>query len=316
MSHGGICLYGGRKVLLPDAVPEGLVGRWTFDAVKPLDTSGHHNHAKGVAAAGPGVGTRGASASFTGRDPLEVPHSASFASKEFAVTFWVYLANAPASTGVDRFCPLLHKGQLNSDMSPSLQVNTRSRFFRLMQATDSAEHPDGEAIVSAARLPVQRWTHVAIVRKAHGMQLWINGVLEGEKFGTAATILNEGPLFVGGVPWFRDQCGLNVLIDELRFFARTISRDEIAAEAAPAMGGIEPGFMHFGCKECSVVKASESCREGYHLCTGMELHTGGYQAARTMGYLDWTSRVWTHGNIKEEGIADKLGVGLCCTDER
>jgi len=316
MANGGICLFGGRKVLLPDAHPKGLVGHWTFDQVKPIDTSGNYNHGKNSIPPGPGVGARGASALFNGFDYVEVPHSPSFAAQEFAVTFWAFLSHAPVAHGADRLCPLLHKGKVNNDHAPSLLLNTRTRALKFVVSTDSDEHPSGEFVESNARMPVQRWTHFALVRKAHGLQLYVNGILDAEKTPTAATVLNEGPLYIGAVPWLRDTCNLNVLIDEVRFYSRTLDHDEVQAEAAPALGGIEPGFMHFGCSDCTVEKAAESCRDGYHLCTAMELHTGGYQVARTMGFVDWTSHVWTHAALKEEANKEALGVGLCCTDQR
>ena len=42
---GALCVFGGKKVVLPDATQPGLTGRWTFDEVKPIDSSGNGNHA-------------------------------------------------------------------------------------------------------------------------------------------------------------------------------------------------------------------------------------------------------------------------------
>lgn len=317
MANGGICLFNGRKVLLPDAAPKGMVGHWTFDAIKPLDNSGNYNHGRNPIPPGPGVGSIGSSAMFNGFDYVQIPHSRSFTSEEYAVSFWVYLTHQPVTNGPGRQCPLLHKGGTGEEMSPALTLATDSRKLRFVQTTDSDEFPDGEFIQSHARMPVQRWAHFALVRKAHAMQLWVNGILEDERASGAKTILNDGPLYIGSVPWLRDQCNLRTYIDEVRFYARPLTRDEIQAEAAPALGGVEPAFLHFGCDDCAVVKAAESCREGYHLCTAMELHTGGYQAARTMGYIDWaTPRVWTHSMLKDDSAKDQTGVGLCCTDQR
>ena len=105
-------MFEGRKVLLPDATPKGLVAHYTFDEIKVLDSSGNSNHAKYAIPAGPGVGGKGASAMFNGFDSVEVPHSPSFDSKVFSVSFWMYLYKDPAASvrhGA-KWCPILQKG--------------------------------------------------------------------------------------------------------------------------------------------------------------------------------------------------------------
>ena len=69
-----------------------------------------------------------------------------------------------------------------------------------------------------------------------------------------------------------------VYVDEVRFFGRAITKPEVQAEAAPALGGIPPSFTQLGYSSCPLAKAkSESCPDGMHLCTEMELHSGAYQ---------------------------------------
>jgi hypothetical protein len=46
VAAGSLCLANGEKVLLPDAVPKGMNGRWSFDDNRGLDSSGKRNHAK------------------------------------------------------------------------------------------------------------------------------------------------------------------------------------------------------------------------------------------------------------------------------
>ena len=50
--NGAICLFNGRKVLLPDAVPKDMVAHWTFDEMKVVDSSGSRNHARNPIPAG------------------------------------------------------------------------------------------------------------------------------------------------------------------------------------------------------------------------------------------------------------------------
>merc|ERR1711907_734343 len=95
VAAGGICLANGEKILLPDAVPKSMVGRWTFDDNKALDSSGKRNHAKNSIPSGPGVSSRGNSARFNGFDLVEVPHHDSMNAQTFSMSFWFYLIKDP-----------------------------------------------------------------------------------------------------------------------------------------------------------------------------------------------------------------------------
>ena len=99
------------------------------------------------------------------------------------------------------------------------------------------------------------------------------------------------------------------MIDEMRVYSRPITVDEIQAEAAPALGGTRPTFLHLGCVDCVLEAARKSCDKDYHLCTSMELHTAGYHVARTMGYVDWRTHVWTHADAEARAEADAADEG-------
>lgn len=336
IAEGSICLFNGKKVLMADATPKSLIGHWSFDEAKVLDSSGNANHGKNSIPAGPGFGGHGSSAMFNGFDWAEIPHSPSFNSKEYSITFWMFLYKDPA-TAVrhgSRWCPILHKGKSNDEKSPSLVVNSKTREMRFVSTTGNTQAPDGEEVLSFARVPVRRWVHVALVRQEAKSLLYINGILDAANATVGKTTTNTGPLYVGGVPWLSDACHLSSYVDGLRFYSRDLSVDEIQAEAAPALGGIEPGFVRLGCLSCSLSEAGEKCPADYHLCTAMELHTGGYQVARVMGYSNWDTHVWTHGAFAKEQASgggalaaelaftavkegtQKLGLGLCCNDLR
>jgi len=108
---------------------------------------------------------------------------------------------------------------------------------------------------------------------------------------------------------------LSILIDELRYYNIPLSENFIQAEASPVLGSIEPSFIELGCINCSLKEAAVACVEGYHICTSVELHTGGYQVARNMGWLSWNTHIWSHSALKNEKEFDKLkGLALCCSD--
>jgi hypothetical protein len=334
-ADGGLCLYGGKKVVLRDAVPAGLVGSWSFDEVQAVDRSGEGNHARFSVAPGPGVNGHGASAMFNGFDWLEIPNSPALGdSSVFSVSFWLFLSKDP-NTAVRhgaKWCPLVHKGSTGDERAPQLLIHSESRQLNFVTSTSSAAHPEGEALLSAARVPVQRWVHVALVRETRATLLYVNGMLDANGDTEGDTATNVGPLYVGSTPWQVDACHIPAYIDNLKFYSRPLVAAEVEAEAFGALGGIEASFARLGCQACTLEKAGESCPASYHLCTAMELHTGGYQVARLMGYADWSGEVWSHGAFakkvggesgdmqSEMAFAavheEKLGLGLCCNDVR
>merc|ERR1719181_2100893 len=111
-------------------------------------------------------------------------------------------------------------------------------------------------------------------------------------------MLNNLPLYVGGDPF--NQCGVDLLMDELKFFNRDLSPAEVAAEAAPALGGVDPAFVRLACLNCPLDEAATSCSDGYHVCSSLELHMSAYQVARSMGWLYKGRQVWTRSATKEK----------------
>merc|ERR1711898_31634 len=176
VAAGGVCLANGEKILLPDAVPKSMVGRWTFDDNKALDSSGKRNHAKNSIPSGPGVSSRGSSARFNGFDLVEVPHHDSMNAQTFSMSFWFYLIKDP-------------------------QYNTRWRSNE------------------------KDW--VSIVQKGKSIQLYVNGILDGQNVASGTTEINKGALYIGNTPWQVDSGTFPMYVDEVKMFARALSSDEI-----------------------------------------------------------------------------------------
>jgi hypothetical protein len=334
VAPGAICLFDGKKVLLPDAVQKGLVGHWTFDEVKPIDSSGRSNHAMHSIPAGPGVLGRGASAMFNGFDYVSIPHSEDFDGSDFSVTFWMYLYKDPKAlnTHGEALCPILRKGAAGKS-APGILLNTHTGKVTV-RLTTTSEAETAESMVSEGKVRKKAWVHVALVRKGAMTKLYLNGVLDKEKTTRGATQSNKGNLFIGGTPDRIEKCHLAMYVDEMRFYNTVLTTDQIQAEAGPALSGIEPAMVRAGCVGCSLDLAGKSCPKDYHLCTAMELHTGGYQVGRINGYATHETRIWTHAEYKtraggnaqnmdkvfdsagDAGDAGLKGTGLCCIDFR
>ncbi len=64
-------------------------------------------------------------------------------------------------------------------------------------------------------------------------------------------MFNQGPLFIGGVPWMRDECSLNMLIDKFSFYNKELKAFEIQAQSQPSLGMVEGSSLHLGCIACT-----------------------------------------------------------------
>lgn len=204
---------------------------------------------------------------------------------------------------------------------------------------------DGPAAVESfetnARLSRGRWFHVALVRMDNQRmtRLYINGILDDSHSTQGYAQPNKEPLYVGGDALSHDRCDVPLYVDELRVYNRPLTPDEIQAEAAPALAGIEPSFVRLACVSCPLQTALQNCPDGYHICNSLELHIGGYQVARALGWLEKGAHIWSHtptaNSEVQDGAGHKtspapapapviavaptaasglLGLGLCCAD--
>ena len=295
VAPGAICLFDGKKVLLPDAVQQGLVGHWTFDEVKPIDSSGRSNHAMHSIAAGPGVLGRGASAIFNGFDYVSIPHSEDFDGSDSSVTLDVLVQRSKSlNSHGEAPAPFTRE---SGKSAPGILLNTHTGKITV-RLTTTSEASESESLVSEGTVRKKAWVHVALVRKGAMTKLYLNGVLDKEKTTRGATQSNKGNLFIGGTPDRIEKCHLAMYVDEMRFYNTVLTTDEIQAEAGPALAGVEPAMVRAGCVGCSLDLAGKSCPKDYHLCTAMELHTGGYQVGRINGYATHETRIWTHAEYK------------------
>lgn len=340
-SDGPICFGANQEqVVLPPALPAGLEGYWSFDDEPSGDSSGNFLNAKNAVKAGPSFAGQGSSAHFHKKAPLLIiPGTDRLRLQEFAYTFWIHLVEDTPHEGL-KFCPVLHKGNSPKEGeqklpgSPTILLDRETRRLRVELASMGTDGPETETFDSNAALSRGRWFHIALVHlngQKH-TRLYVNGVLDVSHPMKGYSNPNAEPLYVGGDP--AGQCEVNMYMDELKVYSRNLTADEIQAEAAPALAGIEPSFVRLSCLSCSLDMAMGGCPSGYRICNDRELHLGGYQVARTLGWLKRNVPVWSHESVADLGVAPapspaassllsasvavspagaaQLGLGLCC----
>jgi len=320
VSSGPVCLNGGSSIIAPGPLAPSLGGHWKFDGPSPLDSSGHSNHGIGSLDHGPSPVGGGYSALFGKHGKhMMVPDSKAFQSTDFSYSFWIYVLKDPDGQAQEapRWCPLLRKGIYVTEVEkfangPALFFSRNTGHLRASMTSSSTRLGDGEFVESNARLARNQWLHLAVVH--HGpsaggarprLLLYVNGILDARLEMEGMPEANEYPLYVGGDPFTGKDCSFELYMDDLRFYTRAVSPHELQAEAAPAFGGVEPSFVHLGCASCSVAEAMHSCPANRHVCSSIELHTGGYQVAKAVGWLQPGAHVWTHAAVKKaaQGLA-------------
>lgn len=325
ITDGPICLFNAEKIILPQARHKNLMGYWNFEEVKPLDFSGLRNHGLNIVKAGPAFGSLGHSGYFSNGEFLEIPHTKAFESPNFTITFWVFIIQDffSASKGL-RFCPLFQKGKddlLVKTFSrfPSIYYDRQDKNFKVSIKTKSqqADQAEGESFTSFSKLNTQKWMHVALTKSDKEVKLYLNGIFDKSITLKDEPELNSENIFVGGTPWLKEECNYPLLIDELRYYNDEIEESLIAAEAAPALGAIGPNDINLGCVECSLKRAATVCKEGYKLCTPVDLHAGVYQVARSMGWLNWNTHIWTYSALSSPKNFEKFkGLAICCIENK
>ncbi len=132
------------------------------------------------------------------------------------------------------------------------------------------------------------------VRSSGQLSLFLHGVLDSNENSGGGVQEPPSPVYVGRVPWADPKCRIPFFIDDLRIYARALTRPEIEAESFPSLGAVEPSFAHLGCLSCGYGDAVGSCRSNYHLCSQTELNAGGYAVARAMGWGDAATQIWVN----------------------
>jgi hypothetical protein len=301
-----LCIQGGSKVIAPDAVPRGLVGKWTFDDAYMFDHSGKAHHVKEATSFGPGLNGIGQSAKFDGSTMLEIPHSDHLTTSDFCVTYFLYLLSD--STGQWR--SILHKGARDNERTPTFFLEPQTRGIEFFVSTTDDSQPAGERLWSNTFVPLRKWTHVAGCAEGRNLRLYVNGILDAENTTIGTPIMNQGPMYVGNDPW-RPAGGIAGYVDELKFYSRALTTDEVQAEASAALGLVEPSFVELGCMGCSLDNCPKTCRQGFRVCTQRDLYAGGYYVSRSMGWVTADTRIWSAEDGKSVGAANQQSSGLC-----
>ena len=312
LTQGPICINNGDKIILPSNSPKNLIAYYSFDQSRGIDESGNGNNLIGEYLAGPAFGGLGQSALFKNGDFLEFKdHNLINVNNDFTITFWTFLIDDYNSLSGERFCPFIQNGNENN------KEKQLGIYYDRQEKNIKIYINDVDILTSNSKFHTQKWFYLAIIKENDNISLYVNGILDKtQKMATNNNNNNNNiSLFIGNIPWLKEQCNFPHLIDEIKIYSSALEKDYIQAESSNILGGIEPNYLQIGCIDCTIDDAEKSCIEGYKLCTSLELHAGGYQIARGLGLIQWDTHIWAHSALdNRDDYKDLKGLGLCCVE--
>ena len=134
------------------------------------------------------------------------------------------------------------------DDGPSIVVGQAGQFLDGKVETRIATTDGAFGVLSAEPMRNNEWTHIAITYDANAeensFRLYVNGNLVGEVTATGNIITtNRGPYLIGHQPSY--YAYNSIMIDELRFWNRVLTADEIRYTMNRPLTGRETGLVAY-----------------------------------------------------------------------
>lgn len=317
-----ICIFNEKKIVQSNSKPISLVAYYTFDDIRIIDYSGNNHNSRNMVIPGIGIGGFGFSAMFNNGDYVKIPNSFMLNNlQSYSISFFIFLVEDFYSQSKgNRFCPIFQKGKddiisKNYARAPSIILDRKTNHLKVYIKTNDMQNNEGEYFISKSKLSLQKWSHIGLIKNNSKLTLVINSIIDTEYVLKGGPVIDYGDIYIGGVKWLKNFCEFPLLIDEVKIYNTAISIDIIKAEGSLLLSGIASDMFQYGCSDCDLNTAETTCKGNYKLCTTIELHNGGYQIARTFGWLDESSHIWTNSAIKKkEDFKDKTGLALCCKE--
>jgi hypothetical protein len=221
--------------------PAGLVGWWPGDGTAADIAGPNHGTLQGGASAG-ALGIVGSCFGFDGTNGyVQIPDSPALRPTNLTIEAWVRFSSldSPGSGGAhagEQYMVFKQNSRSNffeGYYLGKIRIASRDTFvFGVSSASGLAPEVDSTVTVTT-----NVWYHVAGVRGSNYIQLYVNGLLDGQANADFPQDYGNYPLFFGssGQPyWDRKLSGS---LDEVSLYNRALSAGEIAAIYAAGSSG-------------------------------------------------------------------------------
>jgi serine/threonine protein kinase len=223
---GGVVALWQRR---PEAVPGGLLGGWKADDSAD-DTTGIHHGSLIAEMDSFQEGIVGKAFHFNGSNQcVRIPYSESLISSNFSVEAWINPFDYPSHV-ITRQSLIF--GQSFGQVQFVIRSGIKGVRVAVQFGTDDLTFYE---IQSANEIPIRQFSHVAGTWDGSELRLFINGVLNAQSVPRVSPVDSRCAFFIGGLYsaetnncYYIGQF-FNGLIDEIRFFGRSLSAAEIQA---------------------------------------------------------------------------------------
>ena len=137
-------------------------------------------------------------------------------SGDFGIGFWFRLDQS--FTGAYRVISFKGNNADQRNFAVLMRPNDNRLYYRLSTTANVNEGGD-----SVEALEVGQWNHIACVRRGNRLELYINGRRDSFATLSAATQVNDGPVYLGDTPFHPPALGA---IAGVNIYRRTVSRLE------------------------------------------------------------------------------------------
>lgn len=204
----------------------GLVSWWRGDG--NANDSADGNNGTALNGAGYTAGVYGSAFSFDGlNDHVRVPNATNLRlTTALTVSAWVY----PKSNGT--FDEIISKWDAiepsSNQRAYTFKIDPTAKAVLTLSADGTPAHVN---VTSASTIPVNTWTHVAATYDGALMQVFVNGVLDGQQPYSGGIFNGTADLGIGGVVGGVASGGgisfFDGYIDEALVYNRALSVEEI-----------------------------------------------------------------------------------------
>jgi hypothetical protein len=157
---------------------------------------------------------------------VPMPKSDDQASLEFTYDFWILIDSYEYKKG--EWKHVFHKGNSSSypNRAPGVWLHPDTNAMRIYMNTQD----NVLEYVDVDNLPLRKWIHVSLVLHDMDMDVFINGYLKKRQKLTSVPKLNNGDF------WVNMFGGFEGYLARIRYYAKAISVDEIAANVRAGPG--------------------------------------------------------------------------------
>jgi hypothetical protein len=155
---------------------------------------------------------------------FQIPPGNYFSSTNFSILVWIKIKSFTSYPRLLSFATGL------SGTIDYIYISTSAGTSR-NPIVDIYKSGSAPGFVSSKFLPLNQWTHIGFTFAKPSLYLYLNGILDGSL--TKIDIPNNGNYvsnYLGRSEYYPNEADLNSDVDELKFFNRALSQEEILYE--------------------------------------------------------------------------------------